>query len=356
LTQWKKERPSLKVTHSQALQDAQKRVDLGFKAFFRRVKAGENPGYPRFKGKAFFHGWTYPDHDTWKLHQATPGKHGYLVIRGIGKLRLRGKARDWGESTTLTLTRRDGQWFASITVEVDPVRASGTEALGLDWGVEAFGTLSTGERIENPQHLQAARKALLKAQRDLSRKVGPDRRRKAQKPSRRWLKAKARVQAIHRKVAGQRKDFLHQTSATLVRRAALVATEALSVVNMTASAKGTAEKPGKKVKQKAGLNRAILDAAPGAFLRMLAYKAEEAGTHLDLLEPRVWKPSQTCPGCGAQAKKVLKERRHACPACGFAAHRDHASALVMRNIALTGETWEPGLRGEVLVGSPARTS
>ncbi|MEI6473742.1 MAG: transposase [Holophagaceae bacterium] len=357
LTEIKPLRPEFRALGIHSLQFTLRKVDLAYQAFFRRHKAGQNPGYPRFKGKAFFRGWSYPDHDTWKLQQATPGKHGSLVIRGLGKLRIRGKARDWGNDTTLTLTRDgEGLWFASVTVDCEPVRHAGDEAIGLDWGVEAYATLSTGERVENPRLLRKAETRLKLAQRDLSRKVGPDRRRKAQKPSQRWLKAKERLRVIHREVANRRKEFRHQLSAKLIQRAALLATEALNLMGMTASAKGAAEKPGKKVKQKAGLNRAILDTAPGEFLKMLAYKAEEAGTHLHLLEPREWKPSQTCPGCGAQSKKPLKMRLHACPACGFTAHRDHASALVMINVALLGKAWEPGLRGEVLVGSPARAS
>lgn len=357
LTQIKPLRPEFKALGIHSLQFTLRKVDLAFQAFFRRCKAGQNPGYPRFKGKAFFRGWSYPDHDTWKLQQATPGKHGFLAVRGLGKLRLRGKARDWGKDTTLTFTRdTEGRWFASVTVHCDPLRQAGTEAIGLDWGVEAFATLSTGERVENPRLLREAETRLKRAQRDLSRKVGPDRRRKAQKPSHRWLKAKARLQVIHREVANRRKDFRHQLSAGLIRRAALIATEDLNLLGMTASAKGTAEKPGKNVKQKAGLNRAILDTAPGEFLRMLAYKAENAGTHLHLLEPRTWNPSQTCPGCGAKERKPLSLRIHSCPACGFTALRDHASALVMVNVALTGRAWEPGLRGEILVGTPARAS
>src|SRR5262245_10987669 len=119
-----------------------------------------------------------------------------------------------------------------------------------------------------------------------------------------------------------------QVAARLVRAHKLIVTEDLAPSNMTASAKGTAEQPGKNVKAKAGLNRAILDATPGAFLNMLSTKAEEAGCELIVLNTRREKPSQTCPCCGTVRKKALAERAHQC-GCGFAATRDQAALLAL---------------------------
>jgi putative transposase len=348
-------RPEMLVMGSHALQATLRRVDLAFQHFFDRVKvwkAGNHsrkPGYPRFKARARFKGWTCPDHDNWKLAQATPGKHGFLEIRNLGKLRIRGQARTWGKETTLTITRKAGQWFASVTVACLPERESGKEAHGFDWGLESFLVLSNGEEIKSPRLLKAAEEKLKRAQRDLSRKVGPTKKNKTIKPSNGWLKQKSVLRRIHADVANQREDFHHQVSAKLVKRAALLATETLSIMNMTASAKGTVDKPGKNVKQKAGLNRAILDSAPRGFLSKLVYKAVEARCQLDSHEARQHKPSQTCPGCGRQEKKTLQQRVHSCPACGLLAGRDHASALVMLNLSLTGKAWEPGLRGANLL-------
>ena len=348
-------RPELLVMGGHALQATLRRVDLAFQHFFDRVKlwkAGNKkrkPGYPRFKARARFKGWTYPDHDNWKLVQPTPGQHGFLEIRNLGKLRIRGKARTWGKETTLTITRKADQWLASVTVACLPQRVCGQEAVAFDWGLEEFLVLSTGEQVGAPRFLKAAEAKLKRAQRDLSRKVGPTKKNKKLKPSKGWLKQQEVLRGLHRDVANQREDFHHKVSAKLVHRAALLATETLSILNMTASAKGTAEKPGKNVKQKAGLNRAILDSAPRGFLSKVVYKAAEARCQLDSHEARQHKPSQTCPGCGRQEKKTLDQRVHSCPACGLQAGRDHASALVMLNLSLTGKAWEPGLRGANLL-------
>lgn len=134
-------------------------------------------------------------------------------------------------------------------------------------------------------------------------------------------------------------------------------TEELRIANMTASAKGTVEEPGRNVRQKAGLNRAILDTAPAAFLAMLAYKAEEAGARIVVLNTRREAPSQTCPCCGHREKKDLKERRHDCARCGFSASRDEAAALTMLGAGLhqiTGR--EPAWRQLPVSETPARAA
>lgn len=106
-------------------------------------------------------------------------------------------------------------------------------------------------------------------------------------------------------------------TADLVRRHSLIVTEELRIKNMTGSARGTVEEPGRQVAQKAGLNRAILDTAPGLLLSLLDYKAEEAGCRVIKVNTRKWKPSQTCPDCGVIRKKSLFERMHVCDDCGY---------------------------------------
>jgi putative transposase len=115
----------------------------------------------------------------------------------------------------------------------------------------------------------------------------------------------------------------------------MIVTEELTVRNMTASARGTVEEPGRNLAQKAGLNRSILDTAPAMFLNMLRHKAEEAGTELILVNTGKHKPSQTCPACGAVRKKALSERVHTCASCGFSCGRDEAAAM---NLLRIGET------------------
>jgi putative transposase len=148
------------------------------------------------------------------------------------------------------------------------------------------------------------------------------------KRTRQASKAKRALARRHRRVANHRKKRIHQVTKALVFKHALIVTEDLSIKNMTASAKGTVENPGKNVKAKAGLNRAMLDAAPEGFANVLPTKAEEAGCQVVLLDPLKHRPSQTCPCCGSVRKKGLDERRHHC-GCGFAATRNQASAFSM---------------------------
>ena len=348
-------RPELSVLGSHARQATLRRVDRAFLDYFDRVKACKagtgkrKPGYPRFKASARFRGWTYPDHSGWKLVQTTPGKHGFLEITNLGKLRIRGRARTWGKDSTLTITRKGNEWFASVTVSCQPVRECGREAFAFDWGLENFITLSTGEVIESFRHLRTVEDKLKQAQRDFDRKDGPNRRNANRLPSKGWLRQRALIRRLNQEVTNCRRNSHHLESAKLVKRAALLVTESLNILGLSASAKGTVAAPGKNVKQKAGLNRAILDSAPGEFLSKLTYKAAEAGCQLVWIEPREWKPSQTCPGCGNQVKKPLDRRVHHCLECDLQATRDHASAIVMLNVALTGKAWESGLRGANLL-------
>lgn len=146
--------------------------------------------------------------------------------------------------------------------------------------------------------------------------------------------------AIHRTTANRRHDFLHKESAKIVAASNLIATESLTVKNMTASAKGTIEQPGRNVAQKAGLNREILSTAPSAFLAMLRYKAAEAGIEYVEIPSRTVKPSQRCSGCWSVAKKSLAQRQHLC-ACGTVLGRDRNAARVNLLWALARTGREP---------------
>ena len=192
--------------------------------------------------------------------------------------------------------------------------------LVLDWGLETFATIakhdgdSTG--IKNPRFLKKELKQLKTKQRSLSRK---------KRGSNNGKKCRKAVAKLHAKVANRRKEFLHQTTAKLVKDSGYIAVEKLNVKNM--SAEGGAYKK--------GLNREILSASPGMFHQMLKYKAEEAGIEWIEIPTRQVKPSQTCHACGRQEKKELAQRKHAC-VCGAFCTRDENAAKVILNWALTG--------------------
>jgi putative transposase len=307
--------------NAQSAQVTLKRVALAFDAFFRRVKTQHGKaGYPRFKSIRRFSGWGYKTHgDGWRLLPGERMQHGRLRLSSVGVVKIRGKARTIGEPKTCEIHHKDGRWYASITVACCPQRATGPLAAGMDWGVETFATLalSDGRRlhIDNPRHTRRALGQLRHAQQALSRK---------RRGSKNREKARRLVSSLYRKTANQRHHFLHQTSAWLITLIGFLLTERLLVKAMTAHGG----------RRKRGLNREILSTAPGLFLRMLAYKAEEAGGWYEEASTRRLKPSQTCHRCGRQAKKTLAERVHQCP-CGVSCLRDDNSALVLLHEALS---------------------
>ena len=331
----KEGRPDFVPLGSHALCGTLRRVDLAFQAFFRRVKSGQVPGYPRFKSWRRFSGWTWPDYAGWKYLPDATGKNGKLRVSNLGAIRVRGSARTMGETVCCTISYRQGRWYAFIVVNCKPQRTGGTDSTGLDLGCEKFYALSNGECEDNPRHLKAALVNLKQAQRALSKK-------RNMRSNRRKL-AVAKVAKIYAKVANQRKDFLHKKSAELIGRYGLIATEELNLKAMTANGGS----------RKAGLNRSLLDVGMSMFLGMLKYKAEEAGTWVVEVPTKKVKPSQTCPQCGFRKKKELSERVHRCTECGYTEDRDVAAAQVMLKWALSSRDGDrPG--AECSVGNAMR--
>jgi putative transposase len=297
------------------------RLDRAFVAFFRRVRAGQAPGFPRFKGRGRFDSVEYPDTSGWKLDE--PAKR--LYLQGVGHIRLRLHRPLRGEAKTATV-RREGRRFRvtvfCVGVPARPLPPTG-RAVGLDVGVANLVATSDGELVPNPRHLGRAAERLAAAQAGLARhRRGSGRRRCARE----------RVAALHRKVSRQRRNHLHQLSRRLVDGYDLIAVEALKVKNMSRSAKGTLEAPGTHVAAKAGLNRSILDAGWGTLVSMLAYKAEDAGRQLVRVDPR--HTSVTCVACGNRdPANRLNQAEFRCRRCGHYAHADINAA---RNILRAG--------------------
>ncbi len=142
--------PEYRSLGSHALQETVRRVDRAFQAFFRRVKRGEKPGYPRYKSRKSFVGFCYPDKAGWKFERGPNGKHGVLHLSNLGPIKARGKPRQWGEPLRVTLTRTSHGWYATVALRCQPARKTGNIAVGIDLGVEAVATLSDATRVENP--------------------------------------------------------------------------------------------------------------------------------------------------------------------------------------------------------------
>ena len=271
-------------------------------------------------------------------------RHGYLRLSGFGIMQARGCARTPGEVKTCSIMRKRDGWFLSLVVACEPHREIDDDAheIGaVDSGNETRMTIGRDlddfETIENERIGQAARDGIRKDQKALSKAISGG---KLKARSRRAIKAKTAFTRKHRKLSNRRKTRNHQAGAYVVRRHRMLARERLELRNMTRSAKGTIEAPGKNVRQKSGLNRETLDTGQGEYFNMLEYKAAEAGVELITLNTRSLKPSQRCPVSWNVRKKTLSERHHTLP-CGRIIGRDHASTLVMIRAALLMTGREP---------------
>jgi len=318
LPAWKVEKPELAEVHSQVLQNVQERVDLAFKAFFRRVKLGEKPGYPRFKGRGWYDSFTFPQ-SGFKLVS------GKLRLSKIGDVKIKLHRPIEGKIKRLTIRRTStGKWFACFSVEIDdppkPPWKDGS-MVGIDVGLESFATLSNGEKIDNPRFFRSEEKALAKAQKRLSKcEKGTPERRKALKV----------VQRIHERIANRRYDFAHQISNQLVSKYGLIAFEDLSITNML---------------KNHNLAKSISDAAWRMLVTITSYKAESAGSIVVLVDPR--NTSQLCSRCGLKVNKSLSDRVHECPQCGLVMDRDENAAI---NILRLGLQSLPKARSPALQG------
>ena len=309
-----------KECNCMTLQATLKRVDYAFQRWFKGL--GKRPKY---KSIRHYSGWTYPSKTGWKTQ--TIGDNGYLDLAKIGSIQMRGKARAWGQPTTCTIVYRNGKWYASITVEVEEIkRVTGTGAVGIDFGCKSALAITDGEQhgfVEAPKFGRKAEAKIKKLSQTKRRKKAPNRRKK-QKASSRWKKAQSRISKVTRQVANQRQNWVHQVASDIVCCNSFVATEKLEVTQMTARAK-----KGKRKKQKAGLNKSILDVGFGMLRSAIQSKITEAGGIFVEVPTKKVKPSQTCPNCGNQCKKALDERVHECQVCGLTMDRDLAAALVM---------------------------
>jgi len=319
-----------KEINSQALQATLKRVDFAFERWFKGL--GKRP---RFKSIRHYSGWTYPAKTGYSVE--SNGENGYLNLSKIGRIQMRGKAKYWGKPTTCTIVYRNGKWYASITVDVlDQAlkpEVLPTGAIGIDFGCKSALSITDGEnhqQIDAPKFLRNAEQKVKKVSQEKRRKRAPNKNKKV-KASRRFKKVQLRVSKILRKVANQRQNWVHQVAAEIVssnsfsaRRYANVATEKLEVKNMTSRAR-----KGKRKKQKAGLNKSILDVGFGMLRSAIKYKVEQIGGVFVEVPTKKVKPSQTCPKCGHQHKKTLDVRVHECGVCGYFKDRDIAAAEVM---------------------------
>ena len=315
LPEWKKELPWLKDCHSQALQQSLKDLESAFKNFFQKRSA-----LPKFKKKGVKERFRFPQ--GCKLEP----QNKRIYLPKIGWVRYRNSRDIVGEIKNVTVSEKCGRFFVSIQTEFEheiPTHKGGE--IGIDMGVVRFATLSNGEYFEPLNAFKARKGKLAKLQRRLKNKI---------KFSRNWQKLKAKIAKLHHKIANCRKDFLHQTSSKISKNHAIVYVEDLQVSNMAKSAKGKAEEHGKNVKQKSGLNLAILDQSWFEFRRQLGYKTQWLGGSLVAVPPQ--NTSRTCPCCGYTAKENRSTQADfECVECGYTENADVVGAL---NVLARGRT------------------
>ncbi|WP_310739074.1 transposase [Microbispora sp. H10830] len=298
-----------------------RRLDKAFVAFFTRVREGRTPGFPRFKGRGWFDTLEWPkdgDGCRWDSQPEHPTAT-FVRLQGIGHVRVHQHRPVQGRVKTISVKREGSRWYVVLSCDDVPAQplASTGAAVGVDMGVVSLVSTSDGELLDNPRHLEASAGRLAAAQQALARK---------KRGSKRRREAVARVAALHAKVRRQRVDGAHKAALTLVRSYDVIVHEDLRIVNMTRSASGTIEQPGRNVAAKSGLNRSILDAGWGVFLRVLARKAESAGRELIAVNPA--NTSRTCSRCGHCAKENrVTQAEFACTACGHTAHADVNAAI-----------------------------
>lgn len=335
LPDFKKDWPEFAELHSQSLQATVKRVDLAYQSFFSGLR-----GKPGFKSIRKYSGWTYPAKSGWKAN--TNGKNGFVTLNDLGvRLKMRGRSKDWGIPTTLTIVYKPSsrRWYASFTVDVEtkPPKFCSESDLAYesiaayDLGCETALTLFDGtefEEVSNPRFTQNNDVRVRVVAKNKRRKRSPKR---GVKASRRWKKWNKRESNLKAKVARQRKDWQHKVTSDIASRYDIGVTEKLNTKGMTRKAK----KGSKRKAQKAGLNKSILSVGFGSLNKMLTYKIEQKGGIILQLPTREIKPSQRCPKCGSVHKEwaSLNNRHHICGDCGFEVPRDKGSAMVMYNVA-----------------------
>ena len=291
------------------LQQTLKDLERAYTNFFAK-----RADFPRFKKKGQSDSFRYPDPKQIKLDQA----NSRLFLPKLGWLRYRNSREVLGTVKNVTVSQSCGKWFVSIQTEREveqPLPQGG--AIGIDMGIARFATLSDGTSYAPLNSFKRHETALRKAQQTMSRKT---------KFSKNWKKAKARIQRIHSRIGNARRDYLHKATTTISKNHAMVCIEDLQIRNMSKSAAGTADAPGRNVRAKSGLNKSILDQGWFEFRRQLDYKLAWNGGYLIAVLPQ--NTSRTCPCCGhVSADNRQTQARFACVECGFEENADVVGAI-----------------------------
>jgi putative transposase len=308
--------PYLAATNFSSCQATLRRLQRTFAAFFRRVKNGETPGYPRFKGQNRFDTVEFPAYgDGCKLDGSR------VYFQHIGPIKVKLHRPVEGTIKTVSFKREADGWHVVFSCELPDVAVAPSQmpATGIDLGLKVFLVTADGREIAPPRYYRKAQAALRCSQRAIARK---------QKESNRRKKTVKLLAKQHLHVANQRRNFHHQVAHQLTSQYGMIAHEALNVQGIAQSR----------------LAKSTHDVGWGQFITLLHSKAAGAGVQVIAVPPA--NTTQQCSACGAlpetpEQRKTLSDRVHRCPACGYTADRDlNAAQNIMRlGRSLQASTW-----------------
>jgi putative transposase len=309
LTELRKE-PAFQWIAADIQRDAIRRVERAFKAFFRRCKAGEKPGFPRFRARQRYDSFTFGGNRPVVRERS-------IRIPNIGDIRMRGGRPIEGIAKECTVRRDGARWTANVVCDIGPApgKCIVANSVGIDVGLTTLATLSDGSEIPNPRWTKQHEDRIAQAGRNLARK---------KRGSKNRLKAKEALRRAHQRAANARRNYIHHVSRQLVATYDLIAHEDLQIANMVRS----------------NLSKSIIDAAWGLLIWCITYKAESAGKWVVPVNPRG--TSQMCSGCGRIVPKDLSVRIHSCE-CGLVIGRDQNAGINIQRLgmSLVGTSAEP---------------
>jgi len=300
------------ILNASSLQHTLRKLDKAFSAFFRRVKVGETPGYPRFKGKDRLKSVEYSYGDGCRLEYDEAFDRFVLHVQNVGaiKVKLHRLLPDFAKIKHVVLKHKASGWYVYLMIDMPdplPAQPNGCPMVGADMGLLRLLSLSDGTLIDNPHWLREGLAELRRAQRRLSRAGRSSNRRK----DKRLLVAK-----LHEYIANIRRDFYHKLTFWLAHTYSLIALENLNLDFML---------------RNAHLSLSAHDAGLGMFRMMLTYKAVDAGSHITFVDPAY--TSQACSGCGELVAKSLNVRVHSCPSCHLELDREVNAAINILKLA-----------------------
>ncbi len=313
LTKWRKNDKKISAVPLRVERDAIDRLQKAFDAFFRRLKANETPGFPRFKGRGQWRSLNFS-----KIAQYV--RCGMIAVPKLGLIPCRNLRGIVGIVKGLRVVKRADRWFAQLLIDngnQPPEKTPIIKSIGIDLGLTSFAAMSDGEKVAAPKLFRQLESKLRRAHRSLSRK---------KKGSKRRLKAKKRLARIYLKIADQRSDFTHRISKRIVKSFDLIVVEDLNI----------------KAMRKGRFSKSIADAGWGQFLCQLSYKAERAGKTFVRVDAKG--TTQLCSSCGEKVPKTIRDRVHDCPHCGLKLCRDLNAArnILQRGVVAVGDEFTHG--------------